>query len=111
MNENDLRFECTISTPSQVAGELVLDIIWEAPTPLLRHSIKNYDSCSHSVRVSVYIPPHSILQKRRMREHADETPSRCLVSNRRASRSTTARQAQSDVGTVLRRISASGRAG
>jgi serine/threonine-protein kinase RIM15 len=64
------------STPEEVAGKSVLDIIWDGADGFAEtiESVKKYDSRSHIVRFSVCMGPHSLLRKRRSRPAADESP-------------------------------------
>jgi serine/threonine-protein kinase RIM15 len=70
------------STPAEVAGKSVLDIIWDGADSFAEtiESVKKYDSRSHIVRFSVRMGPHSILRKRRSRPHADDTPEQAPMS-------------------------------
>jgi serine/threonine-protein kinase RIM15 len=64
------------TTPEEVAGKSVLDIIWDGADGFAEtiESVKKYDSRSHIVRFSVCMGPHSLLRKRRSRPAADDTP-------------------------------------
>lgn len=64
------------STPEDVVGQSVLDIIYGGADGFAEtiESVKKYDSRSHIVRFSVLMGPHSVLRKRRSKPVAEDTP-------------------------------------
>ncbi|KAH7379146.1 hypothetical protein DE146DRAFT_304991 [Phaeosphaeria sp. MPI-PUGE-AT-0046c] len=70
------------STPQEVVGQSVLDIIYGGADGFAEtiESVKKYDSRSHIVRFSVHMGPHSVLRKRRSKPAPEDTPEQAPLS-------------------------------
>jgi serine/threonine-protein kinase RIM15 len=70
------------STPDQVVGKSVLDIIYDGADGFAEtiESVRKYDSRSHIARFSVRLGPLSVLRKRRSKPTAEEVPENAQLS-------------------------------